>query len=122
MTKESFNVLSGKEDVRYLTTTQKEIAKRDFKKLPYEVQNRFLAYQLLKFGLSSKLGSIISIMPNEFTLDYLKEISNIRSVGEKENKIYNLKDFRIAQSYNDLNYPVKQYKKTTVIIYMSLEK
>ena len=113
VTKETTNVLSGKEDVRYLTTTQKQIAKRDFKKLPYEVQNRFLAYQLLKFGLSSKLGSIISIMPNEFTLDYLKEISNIKSIGEKEKKIYKLKDFRLAQSYNDLNYPVKQYKKTT---------
>ena len=52
-------------------------------------------------------------MPNEFTLDYLKEISNIKSIGEKEKKIYKLKDFRLAQSYNDLNYPVKQYKKTT---------
>jgi len=114
-TGEQIDVLSGKgPDIRFLTTTEKQLAKNDFQKLPYEIQNRFLAYQLFKFGLSNKLGSIISIMPNEFTLDYLKNISNIDSILEKENKRYKLDQYRISQSYNDLNYPVKQYEKVTL--------
>lgn len=110
------SVLSGRHDNRYLTTTEKQLAKRDFQKLDYDIQNRFLAYQLLKYGLSNKLGSIISIMPNQFTLDYLKNISNIDHVGEKENKKYVLAPYRIAQSYNDLNYPVKVYKKSNKLL------
>ena len=109
------SVLSGRHDNRYLTTIEKQLAKRDFQKLDYDIQNRFLAYQLLKYGLSNKLGSIISIMPNQFTLDYLKNISNIDHVGEKENKKYVLAPYRIAQSYNDLNYPIKVYKKSNTL-------
>jgi hypothetical protein len=111
----SESVLSGKQDIRFLTSTQKQIAKRDFEKLSYQEQNRFLAYQLFKYGLSNKLGSIISIMPNSYTLEYLKEISNIKSKGEKEKKVYDLKQFRLAQSYNDLNYPIKKYKKNVFL-------
>jgi len=111
----SESVLSGKQDIRFLTSTQKQIAKRDFEKLSYQEQNRFLAYQLFKYGLSNKLGSIISIMPNSYTLEYLKEISNIKSRGEKEKKVYDLKQFRLAQSYNDLNYPIKKYKKNVFL-------
>lgn len=108
-------VLTGKQDVRFLTTIEKQLAKRDFEKLDYDVQNRFLSYQLFKFGLSNKLGSLISIMPNQFTIDYLRMISNIKSIGFKENKLYKFKDYRIAQSYNDLNYPVKTYTDVVLI-------
>ena len=108
-------VLTGKQDVRFLTTIEKQLAKRDFEKLDYDVQNRFLSYQLFKFGLSNKLGSLISIMPNQFTIDYLRMISNIKSVGFKEDKLYNLKNYRIAQSYNDLNYPVKTYTDVVLV-------
>tara|TARA_R100000541_G_scaffold95_4_gene355 strand:+ start:6545 stop:16627 length:10083 start_codon:yes stop_codon:yes gene_type:complete len=109
-------ILTGKNDIRYLTTTEKRLAKEDFLKLPLETQKDFKAYQMLKFGLSNKLGSLISIMPSDFTVEYLKYISNIKSDGVKENKIYELNDLEIAENYNDLYYPLKKYKSANKLV------
>jgi hypothetical protein len=115
-------VLSGKKDIRYLTSTEKQLAKEDFNKMLLEKQNRFLSYQLFKFGLSNKIGSIMPILPNVYTLDYLKLISNIDSYGEKEKKRYVLKKYKIAQSYNDLNYPAKIYSNVANKSYYRFEE
>jgi hypothetical protein len=74
-------IISGNTNIRFLNSSDKDIAKKSFEELPTELQERFKTFQLLKYGLSNKLGSLISIMPQDFGSEMLQDMSKVIKRG-----------------------------------------
>ena len=85
------SILSGSQDIRFMTQSDKKKAKEDFPKLSQDLQDQFKAFQILKYGLSNKLGSLVSIMPQEFGASLLEQMSQIgENAGKTSIESYNI--------------------------------
>ena len=102
-------ILTGSKDVRLMTSSDKKKAKDSFSKLDSDTQEKIKAFQLMKYGLKNKFGSLISIMPESFGSDFLQGISKItepRLYAIPEN--YAMANEQLIQEYeiNDNNTQV----------------
>jgi hypothetical protein len=74
--------------------TVKQEIKDAFLKLPQDMQDKFVDYQLLRHGVNEKMGSLMGMLPNSLGLktDALSSINEITKMGSREDYFKNQKN------------------------------
>jgi hypothetical protein len=85
------------DNYRKLDFDVKEEIRKDFEKIMYtDLGNSILKYQLLRNGVSDKIGSLIDLMPTEISVNFLKKMSLMKD-NERDQP-----SFKNAHFYNAL--------------------
>jgi hypothetical protein len=67
--------IGPKREFRRTTENVKDSVRKSFLELPQSLQNKFVDYQLLRFGIDDKIGSLMDMLPQDLHLKLLKDIS-----------------------------------------------
>ena len=84
-TKENF-LIKSKGNINKLSPSVLQEIKDGFLKLPQEMQDKFIDYQLLRHGVNEKMGSLMGILPDSLSLktNTLANISEIDGMNRED--------------------------------------
>jgi hypothetical protein len=84
-TKENF-LIKSKGNINKLSPSVLKKIKDSFLKLPQEMQDKFIDYQLLRYGVNEQIGSLMGILPDSLGLktDTLANISEIDGMNRED--------------------------------------
>jgi hypothetical protein len=113
-------LIQPKKDFRRSSYHVKDTIREDFKKLPQELQDNFINYQLLRHGINDKLGSMIEMLPIDLQLDVLKDINQANKnktnyINENANDI--MKNTMLSLSKNKQESEVLFLENGTAFTY-----
>ena len=77
-------------DYRAMTDTVKDEIREDFKRLPMELQEKFVNYQLLHNGVNDKMGSLIDMMPMSENIEYYERLQQQAKNGYTDKQKLNI--------------------------------
>ena len=90
----------------------KEQIRQDFLKImDTPLGQDFISYQMLKNGVSDKIGSLIDMMPREISVNYLRKMSKIKDSGKTQ------PNFKQAHKLNALMYNKSDLPKAMISNY-----
>ena len=73
------------DNYRKISQLEKEAIREDFNKIKdTSIGQDILKYQMLRNGVSDKIGSLIDLMPNDYSIMFLKKMSAIKESGKNQ--------------------------------------
>jgi len=96
-------VVTPVEDYRRLSDTGKQKVREDFSKLPENIQQDLINYQLLQYGVDDKVGSLMDMFPDSVNLDYFKTIAPKKNFteGERLSALYAMRNKLPVAKYEE---------------------
>lgn len=76
-------LIKSKDNVNRVSPSTLKTIKDGFLKLPQEMQDKFIDYQLLRHGVNEKKGSLMRILPNSLNLK-TSTLADISTIANKE--------------------------------------